>query len=57
LQAIIRSRVSLDTIIHLNGWRGYDGLIDVGYAKHYQVPHGHHEFARGMRHINGIESF
>ncbi|HEY9402928.1 MAG TPA: IS1595 family transposase [Pyrinomonadaceae bacterium] len=57
LQAIIRGRVSIDVIIHSDGWRGYDGLVDVGYAKHYRVNHGRNEFARGTRHINGIESF
>ncbi len=57
LQAIIRGRVTPDTVIHSDGWRGYDGLVDVGYAKHYRVNHGGNEFARGTRHINGIESF
>jgi transposase len=57
LQAIIRGRVSLETVIHSDGWRGYDGLVDVGYSKHFRVEHGAHELARGTHHINGIESF
>lgn len=57
LQAIIRGRVSVDAIIHSDGWRGYDGLVDVGYAKHYRVHHGANEFANNQSHINGIESF
>ena len=57
LQAIIRGRVSIDAAIHSDGWRGYDGLVDVGYAKHFRVEHGANEFARGTHHINGIESF
>lgn len=57
LQAIIRGRVSPEAVIHSDGWRGYDGLVDVGYAKHYRVNHCKNEFARGARHINGIESF
>lgn len=57
LQAIIRGRVSADAVIHLDGWRGYDGLVDVGYAKHFRVNHGQSEFMRGTQHINGIESF
>ena len=57
LQAIIRGRVRLDAVIHSDGWRGYDGLVDVGFAKHYRVDHGKDEFARGTHHINGIESF
>jgi transposase-like protein len=28
----IRGRVGLDSVVHSNGWRGYDGLVDVGYA-------------------------
>jgi transposase len=57
LQAIIRGRVSADAVIHSDGWRGYDGLVDVGYSKHCRVQHGANEFATGESHINGIESF
>jgi len=57
LQAIIRGRVSVEAVIHSDGWRGYDGLVDVGYAKHYRVHHGQNEFANDQSHINGIESF
>ena len=57
LQAIIRGRVSLDSVIHSDGWRGYNGLVDLGYKKHFRVQHGQNEFARGRSHINGIESF
>ena len=35
----------------------YNGLVDLGYQKHYRVHHGNNEFANGKRHINGIESF
>jgi transposase len=57
LQAIIRGRVSTGAIIHSDGWRGYDGLVDVGYLKHFRVNHSANEFANGKSHINGIESF
>ena len=57
LQAIIRGRVSPDSIIHSDKWRGYNGLVDLGYKKHYRVHHCTNEFARGKSHINGIESF
>jgi transposase-like protein len=57
LQAIIRGRVSLAAVIHSDGWRGYDGLVDVGYAKHFRVNHGANEFVHGTHHVNGIESF
>jgi len=57
LQAVIRGRVALDTVIHSDGWRGYDGLVDVGYSKHFRVDHGRDQFVRGPHHVNGIESF
>ena len=57
LQKAIRGRISLDTVVHSDGWRGYDGLVDVGYKKHLRVQHGRDEFANDRSHINGIESF
>jgi transposase len=54
---VIRGHVSIDSIIHTDGWRGYNGLVDVGFAKHYRVRHGENEFANDNQHINGIESF
>lgn len=57
LQAVIRKKVSDDTIVHTDGWRGYNGLVEMGYKKHHRVHHGKNEFARGNSHINGIESF
>jgi len=57
LQAIIRGRVAPEAAIHSDGWRGYDGLVDLGYAKHFRVNHGSNEFARGNSHVNGIEGF
>ena len=57
LQKVIRGRVSIDSVIHSDGWRGYNGLVDIGYAKHFRVQHGQDEFAKGNHHINGIESF
>ena len=57
LLAVIRGRIAPDAVIHSDGWRGYDGLVDVGYAKHFRVNHAADEFARGSSHVNGIESF
>lgn len=57
LHRFIKERVEQGTIIHSDGWKGYDGLIDIGYKKHYRVHHGKNEFARGKSHINGIENF
>lgn len=58
LQAVIKGKVSVESVIYSDGWRGYNGLVDVGYAKHFRVTHKNNEFARdGHCHINGIESF
>ena len=58
LQSLIRGRADLDSVIHTDGWIAYDGLVDLGYEKHYRVQHGQDEFSKGSgQHINGIESF
>ncbi len=57
LKAVIRGYVDIDAVIHSDGWKGYDGLVDIGYDKHFRVHHGKNEFVRGRSHINGIESF
>ncbi len=46
LQNIIRGKVSLDSVIHSDGWRGYNGLVDVGYSKHLRVNHADDVFVR-----------
>ena len=63
LQAIIEHVVEINsgrskTEINTDGWRGYDGLVDVGYDKHYRVNHSKDEFSdfKG-HHVNGIEAF
>jgi hypothetical protein len=38
-------------VIYSDGWRGYDGLVDIGFDKHFRVHHGDNEFASGERHI------
>ena len=57
LHRIIKEKVTSGSIVHSDGWGGYDGLVDLGYRKHYRVNHGQDEFARGKSHINGIENF
>src|SRR5882672_11955358 len=57
LQAIIRGKASPESILHTDGWRGYDGLVDMGFDKHFRVNHGDNQFVAGSRHVNGIESF
>jgi len=57
LQRVIRGHVAAESVIHSDRWRGYDGLVDVGYDKHFRVEHGRNEFANATSHINGIETF
>ena len=57
LQRIILGKTEIGSVIHSDGWRGYNGLVDFGYKKHFRVHHGRNEFVRGNSHINGIESF
>ena len=56
LQKIIRGRISPDSVIHSDGWRGYDGLVDVGFDKHLRINKSQHFASKGV-HINGIEAF
>ena len=57
LHKLIKEKVDKNSVIHSDGWLGYDGLVDIGYKKHYRVHHGKNEFTRGKSHINGIENF
>ncbi len=57
IQAIIRGHVDLTSTIHTDGFRSYDGIVHMGYKKHYRVQHGQDEFVRGNSYINGIEGF
>ena len=44
------------TVINSDGWRGYDGLVELGYD-HFRVEHSNDEFSRGAVHINDIKRF
>lgn len=58
LQVIIERIISVNAEIDSDGWTGYDGLVDVGYDKHYRVNHSQDEFSDGHgHHVNGIENF
>jgi transposase-like protein len=57
LTRIIKAKVKNGSIIHSDRFKSYDGLVDLGYRKHYRVNHGKNEFANEKSHINGIENF
>src|SRR5699024_11726542 len=57
VQDVIRGKIDPESVIDSDGWPGYNGLVDVGFDKHYRVRHGDDEFVNTKSHINGIESF
>jgi len=60
LQGLIRGRVALESTVISDGWRGYNGLVDVGFDAHFRIEKhidGETRFVREGVHINGIESF
>ena len=57
LLPIIREKVNEESVVYTEGFKTYDGLVDLGYKKHYRIKHGQNEFAHGSNHINGIENF
>jgi transposase len=59
---IIQGKVDVSCIINADGWKAYDGLVDVGYDKVFRVNHSKNQFAlKGSDGatvtVNGIESF
>lgn len=52
LQALILGRVSKEAVVYTDSWRGYDGLVDIGYDRHVRINHRRDEFSRG----NGVPS-
>lgn len=57
LRKIIAKKINLESTVYSDGWRGYDGLVDVGYNKHFRIKHKNNQFSHNGVHINGIESF
>ena len=45
IQGIIRGRVDPRTVINSDGWRGYHGLVDLGYG-HVRVDHASDAFTK-----------
>lgn len=57
LRRVIIGKIAPESIVLTDGWRGYSGLVDVGYDKHLRIGKSKHfSDGRGV-HINGIESF
>ena len=58
---LISHKISTSATVFTDGFKTYDGLVSMGYKKHYRVHHGKNEFAKRAgkirNHINGIENF
>ena len=58
---LISSKINKKAKVFTDGFKTYDGLVNMGYKKHYRVHHGKNEFAKKEKrinnHINGIENF
>jgi transposase len=59
---IIQGKVDVHSIVNADGWKAYDGLVDVGYDKVFRVNHSKNQFALkgedgATVSVNGIESF
>jgi transposase len=57
LLPIIMEKVNEESTVYTDGFKTYDGLVDLGYKKHHRIKHDNNEFALGSNHINGIENF
>ena len=57
LQAIIHGKVNPDSIIHSDPWRGYNGLVDMGYKKTLSYTSWTQRIRSWKKSYNGIESF
>lgn len=56
LRKAIRGKINRESLIITDGWRGYNGLVDVGYDKHLRINKSKHFSNKQGGHINGIES-
>lgn len=60
LQRVIRGQISVESVVISDGWRGYNGLVDVGFDKHLRIKKKIGDETRHVRagvRINGVESF
>jgi transposase len=57
LAPVIAERASFVSTIYSDEWKAYDGLVNMGYKRHYKVKHSDNVFANGKAHVNDIESF
>jgi len=57
LHPVILGKIDPQSVVYSDDWRGYDGLVHVGYDRHVRINKKKTGFAKGRTHINGIEAF
>lgn len=57
LLKVIRGRIDPESIVITDGWRGYNGLLEIGIDKHFRIDKSKSFSNQYGVHINGIESF
>ncbi len=57
LLSIVKDKIDIESVIYTDTFKTYDGLVNMGYKKHYRIAHSKDEFSNGHNHINGIENF
>jgi len=60
LQRVIRGQISVESVVISDGWRGYNGLVGVGFDKYLRIKKKIGDETKHVRNgvqINGIESF
>jgi|SaaInlStandDraft_4_1057021.scaffolds.fasta_scaffold256557_1 hypothetical protein len=51
---LLSKKNSINSIINLDSWRGYNSLMGLGHKRYYRVHHSKSEFVKGNSYINGI---
>lgn len=57
LQRVIRGQIDLQSVVISDGWKGFNGLVDVGFDKHLRIKKTIKVETKHVRngiHINGI---
>ena len=57
IRKVLLGKVTPESVLFTDGWRGYNGLLDIGYNKHFRIDKSKSFSNRYGVHINGIESF
>ena len=57
LKKVIRGKIDVSSVLFTDGWRGYNGLLDMGYNKHFRIDKTKRFSNRHGVHRGGIESF